>query len=981
MFKRYVFSLLLFSLQYVQAQNLPRLYQQADPDKMTLWVDSVFDKMSVDQRIGQLFMIIADPSNDERTTRSIIRNIENQKIGGILFAKGDPIDQAKSTNLYQKKSPTPLLISVDGEWGLAMRLKGTPRYPKNMLLGAVANQQLLYDYGRAMALNCKEMGIHISFAPVMDVNSNPKNPVIGTRAFGEDPQLVAQRGIAYSKGLEDQGVMAVAKHFPGHGDTGEDSHKTLPVVKHNLAYLDTVDLLPFTQYIDSGFSGIMTGHLSIPALDSTTGKPSSLSPIIIQDLLQKKMGFRGLTFTDALVMKGAAVGSSSICVLALLAGNDILLSPAFPEREFAAVKKALEEGVLKQEDIEEKCMKILAYKYVLGLSDYKEIPIKGLLERLNTPEVANLIDELNAEGITVLRKKEGALPIQFEYGKKVASLSLGTANIAAFQKTLSLFTGVKHFVIPANASPKVIAAVYKQVEAYDIVLCGIHSTRISDSQQLQALAKTKKLHLVFFTNPYQLKKFKTSIAKASSVSLAYENTKSAQDAAAQVLMSGLPAKGKLPVNIDGLFELGTGLTLDKKRLAHLSPEALKYSAKDFEKIDLLVNEALKKEVFPGCQVLVAKDGVVIYNKGFGYFDFAKTHAVGIHDVYDLASITKVAATVPALMSLYDKKAFGINDHMSKHLPMLQNTNKSSISIKEALLHESGMLSFIPLYMPAIDKNSYSGPIYSSKRDLVYRVQYDTNTYMRTDFKFDSTLVSNTHKEGFDLQVAKKFYLKNQYKNIALNMVIQSTVKSKGKYLYSDLNFILLKEMVESITKKNIDAFVDENWYHALGASSLGFKPLRHIDSLQIAPTENDQFLRNQILVGFPHDEAAAFLGGVAGHAGLFSSANDLVKLLQVFLNKGSYGGKTYLTAETVDFFTSSKSAISRRGMGFDRSSETRYGHTGFTGTCFWVDPQHQLIYILLSNRVYPSRTNKSLMQMNIRSNIQEAIYEIIGAAI
>lgn len=973
------------------SQEEPDLYKKVDQKKMMQWVDSVFDKMNSDQRIGQLFMIIADPGTSTRITQKIVNNIKEQHVGGILFSKGDAVDQATSTNLYQKTSKIPLLVSFDGEWGLSMRLEGTPRFPKNVLLGAISNNDLLYYYGEEMGQECKKMGVHINFAPVLDVNCNPDNPVIGSRSFGENALQVSAKGIAYAKGLESTGVMAVAKHFPGHGDTSDDSHKTLPLVTHNRQRLDEVDLYPFVQYIKSGFSGVMTGHLSVPALDKTSGKPSSLSPVIIKDLLQGEFGFKGLTFTDALVMKGADSGTESVCVQALLAGNDVLLSPANPAKEFEAVKKAVQDGVLKMEDIEKKCLKILCYKYIVGLNNYKPVNTTGLQSRLNSTYSEWLIQRLNEEGITLLKNTDDVVPVKGLEKKRIAVLSLGSDNYTDFQQTLGLYAKMDFFALPLKAKEKQVSDVFKKLESYDLIICGIHSHRIESYTQLRQLAAKKELHLSFFTSPYLIQKFGSMINSAKSVIMAYEDTEYSEIAAAQIIMGGVPAKGRLPITIAGLFDYGDGLKTEKVRLAYQFPEEVKMSSNKLAEIDKIVKDGLQQKAFPGCQVLVAKDGVVVYNKSFGYFDFAKTHPVRNSDVYDLASVTKAAATVPAVMKLFDEKKFGLQDKLSKFIPELKDTDKDDITVKDALYHESGLVAFLPFYQMAIDKNSYTGPLYSGKRDLTYRTEYDINTYTRTDFKFDSTLVSEKLRKGFDLQVARNFYLKSSFQDMVLKRIANSTLKKKGSYLYSDLNFMLLKEVVENVSQRSFDNYLESNFYARLGADQTMFKPLQRIDTLNIAPTENDQFLRNQVLIGFPDDEAAAFMGGVSGNAGLFSNANDLAKLLQMLLNDGTYGDEKYISKETCQLFTTTKSPVSRRGLGFDKpdmnkktSSPTgdkapagTYGHTGFTGTCFWVDPDNQLIFIFLSNRVYPSRTNRDLMKLNIRSRIQDAIYEAI----
>ena len=983
------FLLLLLTDFFASAQKFPNLYQGVDQREMNQWVDSVFDSMTLDERIGQLIVLKTDPGASYRT--SVIKNIKEYKVGGILFSGGALFDQAESTNIYQEASRIPLWITFDGEWGLSMRLTDTPRFPKNMMLGAIVNNDFIRLYGEEMGRECREIGVQINFAPVLDVNNNPSNPVIGTRSFGESQQAITEKGIAYAKGLESQKIISVGKHFPGHGNTSEDSHKTLPLVNYSRTQLDEVELYPFAHFVQEGFSGIMTGHLSVPALDNSPDLAASLSPKIITGLLKNEWGFAGLSFTDALEMKGAASKIDNICVLALLAGNDVLVSPRRIVSDFAAIKKAVESGVVKRSIIEDACKKILQYKYITGLNQYKPIEMKGLQQRIYTDYTEWLIQKLNNEAITLLKNNNGVIPMKELDKNKIAVLSIGVNEEPAFAQRMALYGKFDFFQLTANAAPGEIEQVFTQLKDYARIICSIHAERMNDFPALQSLAKGKEVHLCFFISPYTLREYAQSIANAQSVTLAYENTPEAQNAAAEVLMGGIPTKGKLPVTISGLFEYGTGLKTDKVRLSYQKPKEVNMNGNVLKKIASIVNEGIKQQAFPGCQIVVAKDGVVVYNQSFGFFDYAHTHPVQNSDVYDLASVTKALATVPAVMKLVDTKKLALSDKISRFVPELKNTNKQDLTIRNALFHETGLPAFIPFYRSLFDKNSYSGPISSNRRDFTYRIRYDTNVYMRTDFEFDSTKVSRTPQPGISKQVAENFYIKDDFQRDVLNEIIAAPLSKKKGYLYSDLNFILLTYVVENCTSQSLNNFLETNFYSRLGAYSTGYLPLRKISRYAIAPTENDEFFRNQILIGYTHDEAAAVMGGVSGNAGLFSNANDLAKILQLFLNLGEYGGERYLSQETVQTFTQTKSSISRRGLGFDKpdvlhpenssacasASASSYGHTGFTGTCFWVDPENHLIYIFLSNRVYPSRTHKQLMEMEIRPQIQEVIYEAL----
>lgn len=978
-----VFLCLIGNIIY--AQVTPTLYRSVDQHKMSQWVDSIFNQLSEEEKIGQLLMVIADPKSDPANIKLLNRYINELKLGGVLFHKGNPITQAELTNNMQKKSKVPLMVSLDGEWGLSMRLSNTTRFPKNMMLGAIENDSLLYFYGEEVGRQCKEMGIHVNFAPSMDVNSNVDNPVIGLRSFGEDVHAVTNKGLIYAKGLESTGVLSVSKHFPGHGDTSTDSHYALPMIGHNRARLDSIELYPFKQYIDQGFSGVMTAHLSVPALDKS-GTPTSLSKKVVTDLLQKEMGFQGLCFTDALAMKGAANSkNTNISVQALLAGNDVLLASATPFTDFKAIKEGIVSGLISKELIEEKCKKILAYKYITGLNNYAPIQIKGLSERLNTPHAAWLASKLNSEALTLLKNEQEIIPIKNLDKKRIAVLSIGGVKGNDFEQMLNRYDTVACFQLSRNATAATVAQVYKQLDNYDVIICGMFTSRIPESAQLKQLAAKKEFIYTFFTLPYYVKTHKASLLSASALLMAYEATPLAQQLAAQLLFGGIEAKGKLPVTIPTLYYAGSGLFTPKTRLSFQEPEEVKVDSYRLAAIDSIVNEGIAAKAYPGCQVLVAKDGAIIYNKSFGQYTFdLDAPEVTDRSVYDLASATKAAATLPAFMKIFDEKRVKLNSTLGDLLPPYADSNKSDLKMKELLFHQSGVIPTINFYMSAIDEKSYSGSMYSNKSDATHPIRYDAKTYVRAKFKFNPDVVSFVPKEGYTTEVAKDFYVSLAFKDTIVEKIKESKLGKRGAYRYSCVNFILLQEVVESVLNQPMDKMLKEEFYNKLGATTTTFKPLQYIPQEQIVPSEEDRFVRKQRLQGYVHDESAAFQGGVSGNAGLFSNAIDLAKVLQLFLNNGTYGEETFLSKNTTQLFTQTKSPTCRRGLGFDKPSEPNtlapqatYGHTGYTGTCFWVDPDNQIIYIFLSNRVYPNRSNNKLSQMNIRTRIQDAIYKSI----
>jgi len=987
---------IVFFLSFLSAYSLgfaqikPALFSSVDERAMHRWVDSVFNTMTPDERIGQLFMIIVEPVAETKNMTRVANLIHKQKIGGILFQKGDPESQVIVTNRVQNEARIPLMIALDGEWGLSMRLNNTTRFPKNMMIGAVADLTLIEQYGEEVGRQCREMGIHVNFAPVADVNSNPENPVIGIRSFGEDPADVASKTIAFSRGLEKAGIISVAKHFPGHGDTQNDSHNLLPTIQHSNKRLNNVELYPFKQYINSGLSGIMTAHLNIPAL-GTDGRPSSLSYQVVTDLLRNQMEFEGLCFTDGLAMKGAVVGKNeNLAVQALIAGNDILLGPVDPEKDFEAVKQAVKAKQLNMSDIDNRCRRILCYKYIAGLNHITPLALNALDERLNTPRAKWLNARLNAEAISVVKNDNDLIPIRQLDRKRIAAVSLGGANEMNFHRMLKRYTAVDCYNMPNNTSNEEKKKIFNRLEAYDMIICSVHDNRSEESRELEKLAATKEFIYTFFTLPYRCTVFQSSIQKAQAVVIAYEPTSSAENYAAQVLFGGIPAIGSLPVSIPELFPLGTGILTEKTRLGFHQPEEAGANPYNFQAIDTIIREGLEKEAYPGGQLLIAKDGLIIYHKTFGYYDFSKQQKVTENTVYDLASVSKATGTLLAVMKSYDDGNFQLTHKISQYVPELKETDKKNIIIRDLLYHQSGLPATIAFYTQAIDKNSYTGSLFSNTKDAAHPVQFDTRTFVNTNYKYDPALVSTVEKTGFKTQVARDFFIHDSFAyDSIVSGIANSRMSASGRYVYSCINFILLKMMVEKQTKENMDAFLQKNFFSPLGATSTTYNPLRKMDVSLVAPSENDRFVRRQSLQGYVHDEAAAFQGGVSGNAGLFSNAFDLAKIMQLYLDNGMYGGERYLSEKTCRMFTGSKSPVSRRGLGFDKpdarnpqrspcgllAPQAVYGHTGYTGTCFWIDPENNMFFIFLCNRTYPTRMNGKLFALDIRTRIQDEIYK------
>ena len=993
-----ILNLLFTTLNHAQDSTISTIEQ----DK---WVESVMKKMSLEEKIGQLFMVAAYSNKDQKHIDEISYIIKKYKIGGLIFFQGGPGRQVNLTNKYQSLSKTPLLIAIDGEWGLGMRLDSTISYPRQMMLGAVQDDSLIYQMGYDIGNQMKRMGVHINFAPVVDVNNNPLNPVINVRSFGENPEIVAQKSIKYMQGMQDAGIIATAKHFPGHGDTDKDSHHTLPTVSHNRERLDSIELYPFKKIFDAGIRGVMVAHLNVPELETQPDTPTTLTKKVVTGLLQEEMGFEGLIFTDALNMKGATkyYEPGDIESLAFKAGNDVLLFPVSVSKAIAKIKKQVRKGEISKERIDESCRKILKSKYKVGLYNKKKAKIfiekKNLDNDLNQLVYEVTRHDLIEAGLTLIKNEKHTLPIKKLKHKQFASLAFNTDEITTFQNTLSKYAEVDHFIF--NESSK--DSLFDILKEYDLVFASVHNTSYWPSRnykvdqnhlnQIAELANDTKLVFSVFANPYCLRKFKM-IDSIDAVLIAYSDDKEVQSAAAQSIFGGIKILGRLPVGINKNYPEGAGIDLKKKiRLQYGIAEQAGISSDKLVKIDSIAQNAIDNMATPGCRILAARNGIVFYDKAFGYHTYMNQNPTKENDLYDIASITKIAATVPSLMHLYEDSLFFIDSKLSDYLPELDTTNKGDLNIKDILTHQARLNGWIPFYYSTIQTLYPDQKLLNNKftEDFPYKI--GNHAYMAKNFKFKNDIYSYYSKEGFSIKIASDFYILDSYKDTIFEKIRKSNLIEKKEYRYSDLGYYYFYKIIENKTGAKFQDYVDSVFYDELGAYRTTFLPLEKFNKQEIVPTENDQVFRKQLLQGYVHDPGAAMLGGVCGHAGIFSTAGDLAKIMQMYLNGGEYGGTRFFNNETINFFTNRTFLDNgnRRALGFDKPqmdfsklgptcksvSAKSYGHTGFTGTISWVDPEEQIIYIFLSNRVHPDQDNSKLIQMDVRTDIQQVIYDAI----
>ncbi|WP_051568444.1 glycoside hydrolase family 3 N-terminal domain-containing protein [Crocinitomix catalasitica] len=967
--------MLLFSINLsaqIQPDNLTVGKAPAFLSVKSTWADSVFNSLTPRERIAQLFMVAAYSNKEVAHEKSIATLLEKEKIGGLIFFKGTPTAQANLTNRYQSISKTPLMIAIDGEWGLAMRLDSTVSYPRQMTLGAIQDESLLYKMGTDIAAQCKTMGIHVNFAPVIDVNNNPANPVINNRAFGEEKLNVTKLGMAYMNGMQDAGIIACGKHFPGHGDTDTDSHKALPTIMHSYERLNDIELYPFRQLIKGGLASMMVAHLSIPSLDDTPDQASTLSNKIVNGLLKDSLGFEGLIFTDALNMNGVSAhyNSDEINVKAILAGDDILLFPANVSAGIDKIEAAILSGELSQAVIDERCLKVLKAKEWVGLNQYQPIDTKNLIPRLNLDSYNGLNKNLNKSALTLIKNERDILPFKDLSDKKTVYLNIGGTEKNAFIDGIHQFSAIEQIQIPRSLSAKDELALLAECGKFERIIIAFHRTNNNPARNFgitrqaiaihQKLSHEKEVITILFGNPYVIDKF-GPLKDTKAFLVAYQDNDETNNAAAQALFGAIQPKGKLPVTASEEFKAGFGLSYPEKiRLSYASPGEVGADSEKLKGIDELVKTGIRTKAFPGCQVLAIKDGQIFYNKSFGNFTYDKKSPVQNNTIYDLASITKIASTTISLIKLVESGQIDLDKRLTDYLPeIVDSTPYQNMVLREMLAHQAGLFPWIPFYAKTMSKGQLNDTIYSTDSSAVFGNKVAENLFIRSDY----------NDMMFDTLIAQKLI--------------------KKKYKYSDLGYYFFKEIIERQTGQKLEDFVDSTFYKLMHLATMGYHPTYSFDLDQIAPTELDSIYRKQLVWGNVHDPGAAMQGGVGGHAGLFSNAEDLGALMYMLINDGRYMGEQILSPSIISDFTRCQFCPkNRRGAGFDKPvqslnggptcdkvSLTSFGHSGFTGTLTWADPENGIVYVFLSNRVYPNAENWQIVKEGYRTKIQDIIYQ------
>jgi beta-N-acetylhexosaminidase len=907
------------------------------------WVESTLKQLTLEEKVSQLIFPSIQGSyyaEDADSWRELERLVSSRKVGGLVLSIGDVYEYAVQVNRIQKLSEVPLLVAGDFEYGVAMRVPRATSFPRAMAIGATRNSRYAYEIAKATALEGRALGIEQNYAPTIDVNNNPRNPVINTRSFGDDVNLVSEMGAAYVKGTQDGGMISTIKHFPGHGDTDIDSHLGLVTLKFDRKHFEQIELPPFNAAIKSGAMSVMVGHIAVPAFDTGVGIPATVSPRITTELLRNDLKFDGLVVTDAMRMRGVSMkyGAAEASVLALKAGADIVLMPADIDVAIDAAVAAVKRGEISEQRIDASVRKLLKAKQWAGLDRNRFADVAKISDIVGSRQNEILACEVARKAITVLGNKKEILPLSPIDTRRFLDLVVAdTEDPREGRGFHSKLRARRNNIEFAKVDPRSNEGEYETVvetaKGVDVIVCQLQlATRSGETtgfisiKQKNLMARLaslgKPVIAISFGNPYVI----MDLPKTDAYVCAYSNSEVMQDAVAEVLFAEAPAQGKLPITIPGFYKYGDGVEYPSTRLRRGLPEEAGFTRAGLDTVDAIVEQAIRDTAFPGAVLVVAKDGIVVHEKAFGSYDYDPySKRVDVNTMFDLASVTKVISTTSAMMRLVGEGKIKLNDPVVKYIPKFGQNGKEHITVYNLMVHNSGLAGWGKFYEVCKTPQALLDTVFAAR--LIYKTG-------------DSTI-------------------------------------------YSDLGLITTGKIIEKVTGTTLDKYVDSVFFKLLGMSSTMFNPPERLWT-HVMPTEVDDFWRKigVAVRGTVHDENAWVLGGVSGHAGLFSTAPNLAIILQMELNGGTYGGKRYLREDVIHQFTTRQSEKSTRGIGWDMKPATRswagtllstktFLHTGFTGTSVAADPTRNLIVVLLTNRVYPTRASQTINA--VRPRVHDAV--------
>ena len=927
------------------------------------WAESTLDKLTLREKIAQMMvyrmnMHYLNYNSDE--WKEIEDLISSDGIGVLHIWFGETGSALTMLNKIQRESKIPILVEADIESGLGRRYPGAVTLPPMMAIAATGNSKFAYEAGRISAEESRGVGIHFNLAPVVDVNNNPKNPIINTRSFGEHPDSVIKYSREFIKGLHDHGMLTTAKHFPGHGDTETDSHSSLAQIPSDSARLWQIELPPFKNAIESGVDAIMVAHVNSPEYQIHSEDPATLSKFWIQDVLRSKMKFDGVIITDAMDMGGIVkkYSDSYALIETIKAGSDIIIQNNQMKKSIDLVEKAVKNGIISEQRINVSALKVLKMKERLGLDKNKIISMDDTHFSVGKKSNFDLASEIANRSITLVKNNDNILPLKPKSNDTfyIVDLYDGANNHNESIVTKSLRENgykVRSFQIDKSDSLIVANHILDQIPSDGLVLLNAYANPVEWKENIflpsveadfinRLIKKCSTVIITSFGSPYLIQDF----PEAPVYICAYKGSSVMQKAFLNALMGESDINGILPVTIPGIAKRGSGINLKSikwekkeqswipgKEIKRIRPNEISVNVDETKQMLL---EAVADSAFPGGVILAAKNGEIFLHKAFGYHTYSKKKPVMRGNIYDLASITKVVATTSALMKLVDEKKLSLDDKVITYLPEFIGKQKmffdqkSMVTIRHLITHTSGLPPFKKYFL--MDGNIQT--------------------------KIDS--IMNTEPE------------------IPLNQ----------KMIYSDIGLIVLGKIIESVSQSSLDEYVDSVVFKPLGMKTTFYNP--PIEKIKrIIPTEYSS-LYGETIIGYVHDENAKSIGGIAGHAGLFSTASDLSIFSQMMLNGGIYGWKRIFKSQSVTNFTKRANTIesSSRALGWDTPSgqssggvylsASSFGHTGFTGTSLWIDPENQIFVILLTNAVHPNRNYKNPNYFDWRQKIHSSVYEELG---
>jgi beta-N-acetylhexosaminidase len=933
-----VLGLILFSAIYVASWGQSK----------EQWVDSVFQQLSLDEKIGQLFMIEADLYAQEVQQR-IMSELRSHHLGGIIIHRGSATAVKQNIEQYQAVSKIPLFVSLDAEYGAGKTLDSAFSFPKPFILSALPDSTFILTT-KWLAYQLKDLGINLNMGPnALLAKSGMKDTLY--YFWGNDADHISNRLALYMKTLRMENILTGLSDFPSQWP--QSANDPQQVIYKNLLASGADAVLPKSQTVPLTFE-------RKALMQKMKFVPSAVSNLLTNTQVEKSFAYEGLLMSnvpDIKLSKGK-IRWGEPELFAFQSGNDILINPENIGFAIRKIKKLVRKEKVYALQLEKSVRKILSAKYDL-------IPQNKLTEThaFSEEHARMLTHKIQQASVSLISNKDALLPLKILDNKKIASISIGISANNAFNQYLARYTSVDEYcaVLPQDSS------MFALLSDYDIVVAGIfpfaESWLTQALDQLKKIGPRTKIILVYLGNPALI----PADENFDAVLATFEASESLQEIAAEQIFGALPVVGHLPINTK-FYTSGSGInTKALGRLGYANPQEVGMDENTLSKIKDIAYEAINAGATPGCRVLVARKGKVIYNKSFGWLTYENQIPVTEETIYDLASVTKVAATLQTTAFLHEKGLIDINKKISVYLPELKGSNKEDFLIKDILTHQAGLWPFLPFWAQTM-KDSLHMPDY----------------------------YATTRSELFPFEVTHNLFAAQAMKDSLWQWIIKSKIREKPArtpydYRYSDMGFYMLQRLAERLLNQPMEDFLSQNLYEPLGATSLGYLPRLHFDPMRIAPTEKDKLFRKSLLLGYVHDQGAAMHGGIAGHAGLFGTAMDLAKLGQLWLNKGTYADLDYFKPETVSLFTEKQYANSRRGLGWDKrdfvneavsptskyASANTFGHTGFTGTCIWVDPDSDLVFIFLSNRVHPDMTNNKLLSMNIRTRMHDVVYESI----